>query len=167
MTHPLVDQLYFTRQEFLRGIEGVNDEDGRLRFEPLNSIGWIVGHLAWHEQLYWLKRAQGEILLPELNDLAFGKPASTPALSAMLAAWKKVTQKAEGYLSRLDTNLLITFLVIDGKTSVQNLGTMLQRLIYHYWYHLGESQAVRQLLHHKDLPSYVGDIEVIAPYRPE
>ena len=167
MTYPLVDQLFFTRKEFMRGIEGITEEDARRRFEPINSISWMVGHLAWHEQLYWLKRAQGEILLPELDELAFGKPASTPALGEMLAAWKKVTQKAEGYLSGLDIKTLTSFLIVNNKPSTQNVGTMLQRMIYHYWYHLGESQAVRQLLHHKNLSSYVGDIEVQAPYRPE
>jgi hypothetical protein len=37
---------------------------------------------------------------------------------------------------------------------------------YHYWDHLGEAMAVRQLLGHPDLPTFVGDIDK-APYRPE
>jgi len=37
----------------------------------------------------------------------------------------------------------------------------------HYWYHLGESQAIRQLLGHTDLPQFVGDIRGGGPYRPE
>ena len=35
----------------------------------MNSIGWIVGHLAWQEQRYWLTRAQGETPIPVLNEL--------------------------------------------------------------------------------------------------
>jgi hypothetical protein len=43
----------------------------------------------------------------------------------------------------------------------------MRRITYHYWYHIGEIQAIRQMLGHKDLPEYVGDIESEAPYRPE
>jgi hypothetical protein len=39
-------------------------------------------------------------------------------------------------------------------------------MTYHYWFHLGEAQAVRQALGHTSLPSFVGDIAQ-APYRPE
>jgi hypothetical protein len=43
----------------------------------------------------------------------------------------------------------------------------MQRLIYHYWYHIGEIQAIRQMLGHQKLPVYVGSIEKQAPYTPE
>ena len=67
MAHPLVDQLRFTRSEWLRGLEGVSEEDAAKHFGPMNCISWTVGHLAWHEQRYWLERAQDKILFPELN----------------------------------------------------------------------------------------------------
>jgi hypothetical protein len=41
---------------------------------------------------------------------------------------------------------------------------MLRRVTYHYWYHTGESQAIRQLLGHKNLPEFVGAIHDQAPY---
>ena len=54
----------------------------------MNSIGWIVAHMAWHEQRYWLTRAQGVTPHPELNEIAAnGGPPTTPSLEAMLAAW--------------------------------------------------------------------------------
>src|SRR5262245_51792046 len=56
MAHPLVDQLRFTRSEWQRALEGVPDADGLKRLQPMNSIGWIVSHLAWHEQLSFLTR---------------------------------------------------------------------------------------------------------------
>ena len=40
-------------------------------------------------------------------------------------------------------------------------------LIDHYWYHIGKSMAIRQLLGHAGLPDFVGDIDGEAPYRPE
>jgi hypothetical protein len=52
----------------------------------------------------------------------------------------------------------------EGFSSV---GTFLLRNIYHYWYHLGEGMAVRQMLGHKDLADFVGDIDSQAPYRTE
>ena len=36
-----------------------------------------------------------------------------------------------------------------------------------YWFHIGEIQAIRQMLGQANLPEYVGDIETEAPYRPE
>jgi hypothetical protein len=38
-------------------------------------------------------------------------------------------------------------------------------VVYHYWFHIGEILAVRQLLGHPGLPEFVGDLHVDAPYR--
>ncbi len=38
---------------------------------------------------------------------------------------------------------------------------------YHYWYHLGEAHAIRQMLGHTGLPQFVGDMGIKAPYHPE
>jgi hypothetical protein len=46
-------------------------------------------------------------------------------------------------------------------------GTQLQRITYHYWSHIGEASAVRQMLGHERLAQFVGDIDAKAPYRPE
>ena len=59
MPHPLVTQLRFTRGEFLRGLDGISPDDAARRFGAINPIAWMVGHLAWHEQILWLERAQG------------------------------------------------------------------------------------------------------------
>jgi hypothetical protein len=40
-------------------------------------------------------------------------------------------------------------------------------MTYHYWFHIGEILAIRQMLGHRRLPEYVGSIEAKAPYRPE
>ena len=59
MPHPRVDQLRFARAELQRGLEGVPAEDALQRLGPMNSISWMVGHLAWHERLVWAVRGQG------------------------------------------------------------------------------------------------------------
>jgi uncharacterized damage-inducible protein DinB len=166
--HPLVLQLRFTRREFKRALEGLNDADARRRFMPMNCISWAIGHLAWQEQRYFLFYAQGQLPLPRIQKLfAYGAPASTPALDEVWAAWNTVTQAADLWLDGLTTEGLQQHVVRDGKPSSYIFGSLLQRVIYHYWYHTGEAMAIRQMLGHADLPEFVGDIDEEAPYRPE
>ncbi len=167
MAHPLVLQLRFTRSEFMRGMQGLNDADARRRLMPMNSISWNIGHMAWQEQRYFLFHAQGRMLLPEVNQLfAYGAPACTPALEEVLTAWKTITQAADPWLDSLTTEKLLEHVVLDGQPSQYIFGSLLQRVIYHYWYHTGESQAVRQTLGHKDLQDFVGDLDGEAPFQP-
>lgn len=169
MTHPLVKQLRFTRGEFLRGVKGVSDDEGARRFLPMNSISWNVGHLASQEQRYFLTYGQGLTPLPEINKaFASGAPASTPALSEMLAAWTAITRAADPWLDTLTTQMLLQpYTKRDGRPASRYHGNLLQRVIYHYWYHTGENQAIRQLLGHERLPQFVGNIDDQAPYTPE
>jgi hypothetical protein len=168
MTHPLIDQFRFTRREWLRGLEGVTEENGARHFGQMNCISWIVGHLAWHEQRSFLQRPQNIILFPSLNEIfAFGAAMSTPSLEEMLETWHTVTQASEPYLDSLTTEILLTNLLLNGEPTRQTRGSALRRITYHYWFHLGEILAIRQMIGSKDLPEYVGDIEGEAPYRPE
>lgn len=167
MTHPLVDQLRFTRSEFKRCLKGLTPEDAAKRNLPMNCIAWNVGHLAWHEQRYFVTYGQDKILMPELNELfAYGAPASTPDLSEMLKAWKKMTQAADPFLDAITTEKLQSVVIKNGKPTKYIWGNLLQRVIYHYWYHTGENAAIRQMLGHTDLPQFVGSIDSQAPYRP-
>lgn len=168
MSHPLVDQFRFTRHEWLRGLEGVSEEDAARHFGPMNCISWDVGHLAWHEHRYWMVYAQNKILFAKLDEMyAYGAPMSTPSLSEMLGLWHQVTTAVDPYLDTLTTETLLSALLRDGKDVGQSVGSGLRRMTYHYWYHIGEIQAIRQMLGHANLPEYVGDIEEEAPYRPE
>lgn len=167
MAHQLVDQLRSVRGEWRRALADVSEEDGGRRLPPMNSIGWMVGHLAWHERRYWLERAQGIDLAPELDAVAQGAPGTTPSIGAMWSAWRRVTEAADPYLDRLTTEDLTRHLLVDGRPWPASVGTMLQRVIYHYWVHIGESLAVRQLLGHRNLPEFPGPVEGLAPYRPE
>jgi hypothetical protein len=168
MPHPLVLQLRFTRSEFQRALAGLTDADARHRFLPMNCISWNIGHLAWQEQRYWLFHGQGQILLPDINDLfAYGAPASTPPLDSMWKAWHTITRAADPWLDAVTTETLQQPVIIDEQPSSIIFGSLLQRMIYHYWYHTGENMAIRQLLGHTNLPDFVGDIDGEAPYRPE
>jgi hypothetical protein len=170
MPHPLVLQLRFTRSEFKRALVGITDAEARQRFLPMNCISWNIGHLAWQEQRYWLWRLQDRKLLPELDTLfCYGCPAITPPLDEMWTAWKAVTTAADPFLDTLTTEYLLsprTFGSGDD-TFTTNVGNLMQRVIYHYWYHTGENMAIRQNLGQAGLPDFVGDIDFEAPYRIE
>jgi DinB family protein len=168
MAHALVEQLRFTRGEWRRGLSGVTEKDASEHCGQMNSIGWIVGHLTWQEQRYLLHRSQGIMLLPDVQDrFAFGAPMSTPSLAEMLKAWRKVTRAADPFLDSLTTRVLLRDLPLNDRPSGQSQGSAIRRLIYHYWFHIGEIQAIRQILGHKRLPVYVGNLEAKAPYRAE
>jgi uncharacterized damage-inducible protein DinB len=175
LVHPLVAQLRFSRSEFLRGIDGVSADEAQRRILPMNCVSWNVGHLAWQEQRYWLLRAQGKLLVPEIQELfAYGAPASTPALDDALRTWREITAAADPWLDAVTTETLQSAVTIampsraaDGKPSELIFGSLLQRMLYHYWYHTGENLAIRQQLGHTGLPDFVGDIDAEAPYRSE
>jgi hypothetical protein len=117
MPHPLVTQLRFTRDEFVRGLTGLTDEEA----------------------------------------------CRTPPLEDMWTAWRAVTRASE---PRLDV-LTIERLRAPMAEGLSSVWTFLRRTTYHYWYHLGEALAARQMLGHRNLPDCVGDIDALAPYRPE
>jgi hypothetical protein len=170
MPHPLIHQLRFARSEFQRGLVGLTDDEARRRFLPMNCISWNIGHLAWQEQRYWLWRGQDLVLLPSIQEqFTVGAPASTPSLDEMWAAWHTITQAADPWLDALTTERLQRPFEVeaDGETFTLTFGTLLLRTTYHYWYHLGESLAIRQMLGHTNLPDFVGNIDDEAPYRPE
>ena len=164
MPVPLVDQLRFTRAEWLRALRVMPEEDGLRRLEPMNSIGWIVGHLGWQEQRYFVTRPQHRTPAPILNHVAAsGGPATSPPLRDMLAAWRQVTQEADGWLDTLTTAALLEPMPPPGPK--RSVGDAVHRVTYHYWFHIGEILAIRQILGHPHLPEFVGDIERRAPYR--
>jgi hypothetical protein len=168
MPHPLVDQFRFTRREWRRGLEGVSPEDAQAHPGRMNCISWIVGHLAWHEQRYWLQYGQGQVPYPILNEIyAYRAPMSTPDLEESLGLWEAITRAADPYLDTFTTEKLLTPLLRSGQDVGQSHGSALRRMTYHYWYHCGEILAIRQVLGQVGLPEYVGDIEQEAPYRPE
>ncbi len=167
--HPLVLQLRFTRSEFKRGLRGLSEEDACRRILPMNCISWNVGHLAWQEQRYLLFFGQGQMPYPQVQQaFAYGAPASTPPLKEVLGFWAKITKAADPWLDGLTiAKLQDPAIRPDGTQVGTTYGSLLQRLIYHYWYHTGENLAIRQQLGHARLPEFVGNIDDRAPYTPE
>lgn len=168
MPHPLVDQLRFTRSEFLRGLRGLGEADAQRRVEPMNSIGWNVGHLAWQEQQYFVTWPRGERPYPDIDrEFISGAPPSTPSLERVLGAWRVITATADPWLDGLTSDDLEARVVSGGHELKRRYGDLVQRVIYHYWFHTGENAAIRQALGHTGLPQFVGSIDSKAPYRPD
>ena len=167
MSHPLVEQLHFARSEFRRCLAGVSEEDARKRILPFNSLSWIVGHLANQEQHYWLRLAQGRSMVAGLNELVgSGRPASTPPLHEMWIAWEIITGDADTFLETLTPQGMLVQFQREGQPAPEDVGTLLLRNIFHYWFHTGEAHAIRQALGHSSLPQFVGNMAQ-ARYRPE
>ena len=79
----------------------------------------------------------------------------------MWAAWREITAAADRYLDTLTPATLETSFQREGEPVGENVGTILLRNIYHYWFHTGEAHAMRQMLGHKDLPQFVGDMSTV------
>jgi hypothetical protein len=79
----------------------------------------------------------------------------------MWALWRTITAAADRYLDRLTPEISFQHLEWQGEAISEDIGTALLRNIYHYWFHLGEAHAVRQVLGHPDLPQYVGVMAMV------
>jgi hypothetical protein len=164
-SHLLVDQLRFSRSEFLRCIEGITPEEAKRRLGQMNSISWIIGHLAHQERVYWVL-SQGRDVAPDVAKCGWGQPACTPELADVLRDWRAVTEAADEFLESLAPTDLMQHTEQGGQPSRESVGTRLLRNIMHYWFHLGEAHAIRQSLGHRDLPQFVGTM-TDCTYRPE
>ena len=163
--HLLVKQLRFVRSELLRCLEDVTPEEAQRRLGQMNCISWIVGHLGNQERNYWVV-TQGKTAGAALAACGGGMPASTPPLDEVLASWREVTTAADEYLDTLTPEIMTGRLLRDGQPARENIGTMLLRNIMHYWFHIGEAHAIRQIMGHRDLPQFVGKMDE-ATYSPE
>ena len=158
MAHPLAQQLRFTRREFVRCLDGLSLQDAYVRHGQMNCISWTIGHLAAHENQYFVFLGQGKVIQPGLRKICgYGSPPSTPKLDEMWAAWREITANADIFLDTLTSEKLQEHFEWKGEPLADSIGTMLYRAIYHYWYHLGEAHAVRQMLGHRNLPQFVGN----------
>lgn len=135
------------------------------RIMPMNSLGWIVGHLANHEQQVFLVGQGLAPVEPGLNALVgSGQPASTPPLDEMMAAWEAITSAIMPSLAAMSDEDLLT-VPPGARPAGDTNGTHLLRIINHYWFHIGEGQAIRQMLDHTELPRFIGPIGQQAPFR--
>lgn len=153
MVHPVVRQQRFARSEFRRGLEGLSDEEARFRPQKadgsqMNCISWDIGHMANQEALLFIRGTGNGSVDKRLFPYLTGQPACEPALDEVLALWDETAKRVDEILENADDEALKAPLQISWP---ENLGTSLMRNLYHYWFHCGEVNAIRQLLGHPEI----------------
>lgn len=157
--HQLVREQHVTRAEFLRGLEGLTDADARRRLGPMNCISWTIAHMAAQEHNYFVAFPQGKGTAPEYRAFVTGAPPSQPPLEEALALWHRTCKEADLFLHAATEEVMHQYLRIPiARPFKENVGTLILRNIFHYWSHIGEISAIRQMLGHQGLPQFVGPL---------
>jgi hypothetical protein len=133
--------------EFSRGLEGLSDEEVLTRFEKrdgtrMNAISWTVQHIGAH----WtnVASALGGSFLTNLGPSRDGTP---PAWAEALRTFDLATRNVEWLRVAPEEAFLRPLAELRG----ESCGTYLARAIAHTWFHIGEINAVRQLLGHAEI----------------
>ena len=158
MTLQMVLDLKFARQKWASGHANLSNEDAQKRVGDANALSWLVGHLAWLEHLTWVEFAQGQETSEYLSQFTWNSPASVPPLDEVMAVWESAAAAADTYLDDI-TEADLDTMIYWGERPMESVGSMIKRQTWHYWYHLGEAQAVRQVMEHKNLPPFIGQMD--------
>ena len=130
-------------------INDLTDSEIKKIFEPMNCIGWLLGHCSYYNFSIANKISNKDIHEEEKKYMN-GMPHSTPELDEILNLWKSSTDIVKDSLINLDERELKNKFTAEFKHGSEaekiNLGTDISRLIFHLWNHLGEIASVRQLL---------------------
>ncbi|MBI4216156.1 MAG: DinB family protein [Chloroflexi bacterium] len=146
---PLVSLVLESRNEFLRALSGLSEEDCAKKLPGLNTIAWTVGHVARGQDHWFNVMAQGQAPDAWLSEnYAANAPTSNPSLKEALAALKRVNERSQGFLRALaPPDLRQVPTTRSGRTfQDEDLEALLQRCLMHHWLHLGEIVAIRSIL---------------------
>lgn len=157
-SHHLVRYLKHVRRELRRAVEGMSQGDLEQRVQGINSVAWMVGHLSWQEQRYWLEPRGEPIIADYLAAYANGAPAMTSpqhSFAELYAVWESVTEASNPWLESLSGHDLRMHFQGRRLFEVENVGSLMTRVIGHYYLHIGQITVVRKLLGYP-VPSFVG-----------
>ncbi|MDQ3396670.1 MAG: DinB family protein [Deinococcota bacterium] len=158
MEQHLVRYVQHVRRELLRATDGVLADDLERSHHGVNSVAWMVGHLAAQEQAYWLE-TRGTVLYRTLTGYRRAVPQRMDDAQTLLAQWREVTSAADVWLTGLSEDDLRRRLPLPGAVVVpENVGSLLTRVIGHYYLHIGQITVVRKMLGYP-VPSFVGSQE--------
>ena len=153
------DLASFALMNFERGLEGLTDEEARFLATKadgshMNSISFIAGHIAYHWSTvaaYANKTPQP----PSVQPYKIGAQPTAPPLADVLellaqaraeSSWVSTANNALLSSSSEEYRALLANLV-----PVETVGTALMRAIFHTWFHIGEVNAIRQMLGHPEI----------------
>ena len=148
----------FALSEFERGLVGLTDEEARTRLKKaddtlMNAITWVIGHVARH----WLgleAYAKQRQIAGSLQQFGRGPSVdpTLPPLTDVLQLLQDVEASIDWIASAGDA-LLST--IREDPAPGDNIGTRLMRACLHTWFHIGEINAIRQMLGHPEI-AFVG-----------
>ena len=141
----IIDQYKITNNQVLNYINDISDEESKAIFTPLNCISWTLGHLSRYNNLTFAARLKGEQIPEKFRDFENGSPHSQKDLSYVKGLWEQTLNDTDKFLDNIKEEDLNRVLNNDSY-DVDNLGTVMTRMIFHSWNHLGEIASVRQLL---------------------
>jgi len=146
----------FAVSEFERGLAGIFEEESQRKFEKadgseMNSAAWTVGHLAAHWEIA-AALAAGTEFSTELYARHFGPTAdpASPPLHEVLDRFRRWSSDLDEWIPLDDESMLRATPLPD------NVSQVIMKLILHTWFHIGEINAVRQLLGHPEI-EFLGD----------
>ena len=148
-----VELASFALSEFRQGLADLTDEEARTRMPKadgtsMNAISWIVGHIALH----WLGLTgdvKGVPLGKGLDAFTYRSNDPTPPpLDKVLRSLGDAESSIE-WIARVDDKLMF------GGAAPENTGTQVMRAALHTWFHIGEINAIRQMLGHPEI-EFVG-----------
>ena len=160
MAHHLVRYVWHVRRELERVLDGISASDLNREVNGINSIAWMIGHLAMQEQSYWLLFRDEELI--DKNLKVYGsKVEDGKDASELIELWKTITERSNAWLETATaSDLENTF-----EKARENTGSLLTRVIGHYYFHIGQIATIRKMLGY-DVPGFVGSQEG-AYYTPE
>ncbi len=130
-------------------INDLSDDDVKKVFDPMNCIGWLIGHCSYYN-FSIANKIHNKDIPDEAKNYMNGSPHSTPGLHEIKNLWKYSTEAVKDSLNKLEEVELKDKFTAEfnhgSKAEKINLGTDISRLIFHLWNHLGEIASVRQLL---------------------
>jgi hypothetical protein len=150
-----VDLAGFALSEFERGLEGLTEHEACARMKKadgtmMNSIAHTVGHIAGH----WLlvrRYATGQSAPSGLRPFAFGAPPEeTPPPFDTVLGFLSEARNLD-WLAEVDDSFL------NAGDRPENVGASVTRVMLHTWFHIGEINAIRQMLGHAEI-AFVGDM---------
>jgi len=143
-----VDLARVAVTEFRRGLEGLSAEESSIRVSKadgttMNAIAWSVQHIARH----WWNAKQAATGATAASVPPASSDGTPPAWQDALAHFDVATSD----LAWIDVTNDEQFLAIPAFSQRESTGTFLGRAIFHTWFHIGEINAVRQMLGHDEI----------------
>ncbi len=163
-----IELARFTLAEFNRNLEGLTEDDATTRItksdsSQMNAVSWTVGHIAGH--WHFINLCGGGHKRPSGLRRFSGTPEADPT-PPPLGETRSLLADAEGHLDWLedaDDGLMSSKRDLNRRdmesvvSTMENVGTSLMRVMLHTWFHIGEINAMRQLLGHPEI-GFLGDI---------